>query len=292
MSALLRKLFSRRQPPPLMCAINLDLDHDDTHEHTAACFLAVEPLAAVELFQSQGCAACPPAVPGILEAANKDPNVVLLSYNVTLFDHLGWKDTLASPAWDGRLKTYARRWGRPQIYTPMLVANGVADGNGAAGGDGELAGVVKRARMVGMTQIMPDWHIFVDANDTDVRIDSDKPLPPPIPYEQAAPDAAATMMQPAAAGPAEPPYDVVVVVYESTPSGKPDPVVKVGKGANKGKKLASRNNVKDVVKIGEWMGGTIVLPLPMARSAMQPGLDAVVMVQAPGGGPIVGVAKI
>ncbi|RFU27311.1 hypothetical protein B7463_g9031, partial [Scytalidium lignicola] len=252
-----RKLFRRKKQPPLVCAVQLDMDHDPNHEHTAACFIDFEPLAIVELFQSQGCQSCPPATPGILEGANS-PNLELLSYNVTLFDRLGWKDIYASPQWDTRQRAYIRKWGRNSLYTPMVVVNGVADGSGAGSKEG-VATIVSQARSKQKAEM--DWHIYVDANDTDVRIDSDK-------QEIEA-------------------HDILVVVYDAK-SEK----VKVGKGPNKGKKMEHRNVVKEIMKIGEWTGGTIVVPLPSSRSSMSPGLGAVVMLQAGQGGPIVASAKL
>ncbi|KAI1372258.1 thioredoxin-like protein [Hypoxylon crocopeplum] len=256
MATVLRKLFRRKKQPPLVCSVKLNMDDDHHHQHTAACFMDFEPLAIVELFQSQGCQACPPAIPGILEGAN-NPNLQLLSFNVTLFDHLGWKDTLAAPQWDSRQRAYLRRWARNSLFTPMVVANGVADGSGA-GGKEAVGEIISRARNTAKSM---DWHIYVDANDTDVRIDSDKDQ-----IES---------------------HDILVVVFDAK-SEK----IKVAKGPNKGKKMEHRNVVKDIMKIGEWVGGTIVVPLPMARSAMQPELGAVVIVQAPQGGAIVGAAKL
>lgn len=256
MASVLRKLFRRKKQPPLVCAVQLDMDDDHTHQHTAACFIDFEPLAVVELFQSQGCQSCPPAIPGILEGTNNH-NLQLLSYNVTLFDHLGWKDTFANTQWDARQRAYVRKWGRNSLFTPMVVVNGIADGSGAGGKD-EVADIVSRARGLGQAL---DWRIYVDANDTDVRIDSDKQEIEP--------------------------HDILVVVFDAK-SEK----IKIGKGPNKGKKVEHKNIVKEIIKIGEWTGGNIVVPLPVARSSMQPGLGAVVMVQAPLGGPVVGAQRL
>ncbi|KAL7938436.1 hypothetical protein V8C35DRAFT_276798 [Trichoderma chlorosporum] len=83
MASILRKLFRRKKQPPLVCAVNLDNEgnpvgeHPD-HVHTDACFINFEPLAIAELFQSQSCQSCPPALPGI-HAATADPNVLLLT---------------------------------------------------------------------------------------------------------------------------------------------------------------------------------------------------------------------
>jgi hypothetical protein len=153
----LRKIFRGKRTAPLACSVSLDdngevVAEDPDHVHTAACFVDFEPLAVVELFQSQGCVACPPTVPEIFEAANA-PNVLLLSYNVTIFDHLGWKDTFATQDSDRRHRDYARVWNRTSLYTPQAVANGVIDGNGA-GGRTEITEIIARART---TQKATGW---------------------------------------------------------------------------------------------------------------------------------------
>jgi hypothetical protein len=164
----LKKLFQRKKAPPLAC--HLSLDHDENHVHSAACFIDIQPLALVELFQSQGCQACPPAIPSILEATN-GPNLHHLTYDVTFFDNQGWKDTFANPRWDERLKSYVKRWGRGSLYTPMVVVNGVADGGSAGGSKEEINGVVQHARALAQQM---NWHMYLDTNDTHVRIDTDK----------------------------------------------------------------------------------------------------------------------
>jgi hypothetical protein len=106
--------------------------------------LDVEPLAIAELFQARGCVSCPPATPGILEATT-NPNIQLLTYVVTFFDHLS-KDPDASVQWDQRQKAYVRAWKRTRYYTPMVVVNGLADGGSNGGTVDEIQGVVRRAR--------------------------------------------------------------------------------------------------------------------------------------------------
>ncbi|KAH7109521.1 thioredoxin-like protein [Dactylonectria macrodidyma] len=261
MASLLRKLFRRRKQPPLVCAVSLD-DHgnpvgdDPNHVHTSACFIDFEPLAVVELFQSQGCQSCPPAIPGIQDGA-AHPNLLLLTYNVTLFDHLGWKDTFAQASWDQRQRAYIRKWNRTSLFTPQVVVNGVADGSGATG-KGEVQEIVGRFRNM---QRAMDWHIYLDANDTDVLIDSDR-----LESE---------------------PHDILLVLYNSR-----DEVVKIGKGPNKGKKVNHRNLVTNIIKIGQWTGGNLMVPLPSPKSSMKPGEDAAILVQQGPGGPIVAVAKV
>jgi hypothetical protein len=71
-------------------------------------------------------------VPGILDAT-MSPNLLLLSYNVMLFDHTGWKDKFASSMADRRQRQYVNKWGRSSLFTPQIVVNGVVDKNGTGG---------------------------------------------------------------------------------------------------------------------------------------------------------------
>ena len=63
--------------------------------------------AVVELFQSQGCSSCPPASANLNALAGRD-DVLALSFAVTYWDRLGWKDTFASPGFTARQWDYAR----------------------------------------------------------------------------------------------------------------------------------------------------------------------------------------
>lgn len=77
----------------------------------------------VELFQSQGCSSCPPANANLNAIADR-PDVIPLSFAVTYWDQLGWKDTFATPQFTARQWDYARRAGRGQVATPQIVING------------------------------------------------------------------------------------------------------------------------------------------------------------------------
>ena len=77
----------------------------------------------VELFQSQGCSSCPPANANVNAIADR-PDVLALSFAVTYWDQLGWKDTFGSPRWTARQWDYARHAGRPQVGTPQVIVNG------------------------------------------------------------------------------------------------------------------------------------------------------------------------
>lgn len=80
----------------------------------------------VELFQSQGCSSCPPANANVNVLAQQ-PHVLALSYGVTYWDQLGWKDSFAKPEHTARQWDYARAAGRGQVATPQVVINGGRD---------------------------------------------------------------------------------------------------------------------------------------------------------------------
>lgn len=77
----------------------------------------------VELFQSQGCSSCPPANANLNAIAGR-PDVLALSFSVTYWDRLGWKDTFAHPRFTQRQWDYAKAGGRGNVSTPQMIVNG------------------------------------------------------------------------------------------------------------------------------------------------------------------------
>jgi len=77
----------------------------------------------IELYQSQGCSSCPPALAVLDQLANR-PDVVALNFAVTYWDQLGWKDTYARPEFTARQWEYARAGGRGNVATPQLIVAG------------------------------------------------------------------------------------------------------------------------------------------------------------------------
>jgi hypothetical protein len=90
---------------------------------------SAEAPVVVEEFQSQGCSSCPPANANVNALADR-PEVLALSYAVTYWDQLGWKDTFASPAFTKRQWDYARHAGRTNVATPQVIVNGGPKING------------------------------------------------------------------------------------------------------------------------------------------------------------------
>lgn len=77
----------------------------------------------VELFQSQGCSDCPPAQLNLNGLADR-PDVLALSFGVTYWDYLGWKDSFASPQFTQRQRDYSDRNNGIGVATPQYWING------------------------------------------------------------------------------------------------------------------------------------------------------------------------
>lgn len=107
---------------------------------------AADPLTVVELFTSQGCSSCPPANDNV-RALSDRPDVLALSFGVTYWDQLGWKDTFAQPKFTARQVDYARTLGHDGPFTPQVVIDGKADVVGAR--KGEIEALMARENLVG-----------------------------------------------------------------------------------------------------------------------------------------------
>lgn len=79
----------------------------------------------LELFTSQGCSACPPADKLLASLAGRE-DLLVLSFHVSYWDHMGWADPFAIPASTRRQRGYARTMRSRSIYTPQMVVQGFA----------------------------------------------------------------------------------------------------------------------------------------------------------------------
>ncbi|QUD87585.1 DUF1223 domain-containing protein [Phenylobacterium montanum] len=177
----------------------------------------------VELFQSQGCSSCPPANANLIAAADR-PEVLALSFGVTYWDQLGWKDTFAKAAFTDRQWDYAHARGHANVFTPQVVVNGRADGVGADKND--FAALVRQG----------------DRGDGG-------------PSLNLAPGAVSVGAASAPAGGAE----VLLVRYDPRTVQVP-----IRRGENGGRTLPHRNVVKELVRLGHWSGAAARFSLPPA----------------------------
>ncbi len=102
------------------------------------------PLTVLELFTSQGCSSCPPANANLARLADR-PDILALSFGVTYWDDLGWKDTFASKAYTDRQWDYAHGLRHANVATPQVVVNGRVDVVGTS--LGEIDDAARKARL-------------------------------------------------------------------------------------------------------------------------------------------------
>jgi len=76
-----------------------------------------------------------------------DPDVLVLSFHVTYWDDLGWKDPFSTTAATERQYGYARSLQQRSVFTPQLVIDGVQSLVGSAG---VVPGAVARAAAAGL----------------------------------------------------------------------------------------------------------------------------------------------
>ena len=186
-------------------------------------------LTVVELFQSQGCSSCPPANANVMALSDR-PGLLTLSFGVTYWDNLGWKDTFASPQYTDRQWDYARAFHRDSVFTPEVVVNGRAD---VLGRDrGELEVLIRREAPG------PTAPVISIANDR-IQIGSSN-----IPATNA---------------------DVWLIRYDPRIEQVP-----IARGENEGRTLPHKNVVKELVKLGSWSGKaeTFAIP-PTAQSGLR-----------------------
>lgn len=177
----------------------------------------------VELFQSQGCSSCPPANANV-NVLSQRADVLALSFAVTYWDSLGWKDTFAKAQFTDRQWAYARALGHNNVFTPQVVVNGRLDGVGAE--QTEIETLIRRAdrTVAGPTVSIAGGLAEIGA------------VQPP------AQDA-----------------DVWLVRYDPRTIEVP-----VRRGENAGKTLPHKNIVREFVRLGGWRGQAERFKLPIA----------------------------
>ena len=195
---------------------------------------AESPHCVVELFTSQGCSSCPPADRLVREMA-RDPNVVVISWPVDYWDYIGWKDTLALPAFTGRQKAYAAARGDGHVYTPQAIIDGLVHTVGSDRDEIESAIKARRGHKGALT-------VPVDINVVGATVH--------IEVGSAPADAAR-----------EASLWLVRIARERT--------VAIGRGENSGNTVTYTNVARSTMKIGEWNGRSTSFDVPAAtfRSA-------------------------
>lgn len=199
----------------------------------------------VELYTSQGCSDCPPADRFLVDLARRS-DVIALSFPITYWDMLGWKDTLASDSNTLRQKAYAERLGRAATYTPQIILDGVED-------------VIGNKRHSVLSAVTRHYAMRREAE--------------PISFDVTYDDRNLTI-------------DVSGVAPEGVTEGSEAVIwlmrvlshaeVVVGGGENKDRTLAYTNVVRDISQVGTWGGGERTFDVPLSLSA--PTHDAVAVI--------------
>jgi hypothetical protein len=117
----------------------------------------------VELFTSQGCSSCPPANANLIKLS-RDKNVLALSFAVTYWDYLGWKDTFGREEFTDRQAKYEPALGQEGPFTPQMVVNGRVS---AVGNDlGEMQQLIADAEpLAGPSISLRGTHAEIGSSD-------------------------------------------------------------------------------------------------------------------------------
>ncbi|MCS6760067.1 MAG: DUF1223 domain-containing protein, partial [Candidatus Devosia euplotis] len=78
-----------------------------------------QPSAVVELFTSQDCSSCPPANANLITLSQR-ADLLVLSFAVTYWDRLDWKDTFGKSEFTDRHVVYEPALGQFRPYTPQM----------------------------------------------------------------------------------------------------------------------------------------------------------------------------
>jgi len=208
----------------------------------------------VELFTSQGCAACPPANEYFAELARR-PNVVALSFHVDYWNYLGWADPYSSKKATYRQKMYAMALRQTGVFTPQIVIQGR---RGEVGSD---RAVIERA----------------------IEEARKSKLPVLVSLEKQSPDRVRVRVGPSAGT-----KDAEIWLYLMSDQVS----TKILRGENQGRTLLHRNVVREWRQIGQLTGEAFTSELALAADRADKVNVAAVLVQQPRGGPILGAAIV
>ncbi len=179
-------------------------------------------LTVVELFTSQGCSTCPPADQLLAELADRE-DVLALSFHVTYWDKLGWKDPYAIYDATKRQRAYAAAMNDRNVFTPQMIIHG---NNSVVGSRRqEVLSAISQAQAYGDPKAQ--IHIGGGKDGTPLSVTLT-----PAPYAPIYPDA---------------PDIWLLRVTDSTQNH-------VEAGENRHRHLSHRHSVESIRKAGEWNG--------------------------------------
>jgi hypothetical protein len=214
-----------------------------------------KPRAVVELFTSQGCSSCPPA-DKLMTELSKDPGLIVLTLPVDYWDYLGWKDTLAQPAFTQRQRAYSAVRGDRQVYTPQAVINGASHAVGS-----EKAAINQAIVSTRLQPAVLSVPVGIDKGDAGLKVGI-------------APSAGLSGH-----------VWVLTTVRERA--------VQIGRGENTGRSIVYSNVVRSLTRIGAWNGEAASMDIP--KSAIAEDAESVVVLVQTGSekkpGQIIGAGR-
>ena len=216
-----------------------------------------KPKVVVELFTSQGCNACPPA-DALMEELCQQHGVLGISYNIDIWDYLGWRDTLARPEFTRRQRMYAKALGAVRVYTPQMIINGRRQVVGNAR-EKVLAAVAEEARGAGCQRVPLTLRRTRQALEVSI---GDNPAPG---------GREATLW--------------LVTMREKV-------AVKIGRGENRGRAITYHHVARRIVPAGMWHGKAMRLSLPRGEIMTEQADMCAAILQLGTHGPIIAAAAL
>ena len=208
----------------------------------------------MELFTSQGCSSCPPADAVVAGLVRDRADVLALTFHVTYWNNLGWRDPFSFPGATERQRRYVAASVSPNVYTPAMVVDGRQD----------VVGSDRPAVLAALARAQAG---------ADAAI--------PVGVSRTAGGLAITLGDGAgAAAGAQPGRGTVLLVgYDR------EHRTQVGRGENGGRTLVEANVVRSIAPVGTWTGRSLRLDV-----AAPAGEEVAVIVQGDEGR-ILGAAR-
>jgi hypothetical protein len=179
-----------------------------------------------ELFTSEGCSSCPPADAKVADLARRRPDLLLLTFHVTYWIYLGWRDPYSLYAATALQQRYVALGISPEVYTPALIVDGKLDTIGSDDGAVNLA--FSRAAATRETAAQ----IYVQHSGSVINV---------------------TLSSGTGRG------EVLLIGYDRLHQ------THVGIGENGGRTLTEANIVRSIAPIGDWVGQPLHLTVPLPQ---------------------------
>jgi len=214
----------------------------------------------VELFTSEGCSSCPPADAMLTKLSHqRDTSIaklILLEEHVEYWNNGGWTDPFSGPTYTQRQYDYTKELHLATAYTPQIVV----DGQTQASGNNPHA----------------VQQLILDAAKT--------PMPAAVSLSRVSPDKLQVTVNNATGAK----FDVLLAVTED------DLTNNVRAGENSGHTLTHSAVVRELHRLGSTADGKFdkTVSLPDKSGWKKDNLRAIVLVQNPGSGAILGAAEV